>query len=157
FVGKPDLQRQEGETEDKYGQRVFRQAMGDPNTKNLCLNPELGKPDPNFKTVTGKNVPAEGIDLDGQDSRINGKAAPNACAHEDFVGMNGERGIDNQFFRLVGCSKSFQSTGQSNTYEIAMYTGEWGILLTLKGVTDLRNASNVEVGLYASADPIQLK
>ncbi len=156
FIGKPDLQRQEGEAEDKYGQRVFRQAMGDPNIKNLCLNPELGKPDPNFKTVTGKNVPADGIDLDGQDSRLGGKAAPNTCAHDDFLGLHGEHGIDNQFFRLVGCSKSFQSTGQSNTYEIAMYTGEWGILITLKGVNDLRNASNVEVGLYASADPIQL-
>jgi hypothetical protein len=56
----------------------------------------------------------------------------------------------------VGCSKSYQSTGQSNTYEIAMYTGEWAILITLKGVKDLRNSSNVEVGIYASADPIQL-
>ena len=156
FVGKQDLQRQEGETEDKYVRRVFTQAMGDPNTKNLCLNPELGKPDPNFRTVTGKDVPADGIDLDGQDSHINGKAAPGTCAHDDFRGMHGERGIDNQFFRVVGCSKSFQSTGQSNTYEITMYTGSWGILLTLKGATDLHNAKDVEVGFYANADPIQL-
>jgi hypothetical protein len=156
FVSKPELQRQEGEVEDKYVRRVFTQAMSDPNTKNLCLNPELGKADPNFRTVTGRNVPADGIDLDGQDSHANGKPAPGTCAHDDFRGLNGERGIDNQFFRVVGCSKSFQSTGQSNTFEIAMYTGEWGILITLKGVTDLRNASNVEVGFYASADPIQL-
>ena len=44
FIGKPDLQRQEGEAEDKHGQRVFRQAMGERNIKNLCPNPELGKP-----------------------------------------------------------------------------------------------------------------
>jgi hypothetical protein len=156
FVSKPDLQRQEGEVEDKYVRRVFTQAMGDPNVKNLCLNPELGKPDPKFRTVTGKNVAADGIDLDGQDSRANGKPAPGTCAHDDFRGMNGERGVDNQFFRVVGCSKSYQSTGQSNTYEIGMYVGEWGILLTLKGVDDLQNAKNVEVGFYASADPIQL-
>jgi hypothetical protein len=156
FVSKVDLQRQEGEPEDKYFRRVYGQAMGDPSTRNLCLNPELGKPDPNWRTVTGKDVPAEGIDLDGQDSRANGKPAPGTCAHDDFRGMNGERGVDNQFFRLVGCSKSFQSTGQSNTYEIEMYTGSWGILLTLKGVNDLHNAKNVEVGFYANADPIQL-
>ncbi len=156
FVGKPDLQRQDGEVEDKYVRRVFTQAMSDPNTKNLCMNPELGKPDPNFKTVTGKNVAADGIDLDGQDSRINGKAAPNTCPHDDFRGMNGEHGIDNQFFRLVGCSKSWQSTGLSNQYEIEMYTGAWGILITLKGAQDLRNAKDVEVGIYANADPIQL-
>jgi hypothetical protein len=156
FVERPDLQRKDGEVEDQYVRRVFTQAMSDPNTKNLCLNPELGKPDPNFKTVTGKNIQVDGIDLDGQDSRINGKAAPNTCPHDDFAGLNGERGIDNQFFRVVGCSKSWQSTGQSNTYEIEMYTGAWGILITLKGAGDLRNAKDVEVGMYASADPIQL-
>jgi hypothetical protein len=156
FVSKPELQRHEGEVEDQYVRRVFTQAMSDPNTKNLCLNPELGKPDPNFKTVTGKNVAADGIDLDGQDSRLNGKPAPNTCAHDDFRGTNGERGIDNQFFRLVGCSKSWQSTGLSNQYEIEMYTGAWGILITLKGAGDLRNAKDVEVGIYANADPIQL-
>jgi hypothetical protein len=156
FVTKQDLQRHEGEAEDKYVRRVFGQAMSDPNAKNLCLNPELGKPDPNFRTVTGKNVPADGIDLDGQDSRANGKPAPGTCAHDDFRGLNGERGVDNQFFRVVGCSKSFQSTGQSNTFEISMYAGEFAILLTLKGVNDLQNSKDVEVGFYASADPIQL-
>jgi hypothetical protein len=156
FVSKAELQRHEGEVEDQYVRRIFTQAMSDPNTKNLCLNPELGKPDPNFKTVTGKNVPADGIDLDGQDSHSNGKAAPNTCPHDDFAGMNGERGIDNQFFRLVGCSKSWQSTGLSNQYEIEMYTGAWGILITLKGAGDLRNAKDVEVGIYANGDPIQL-
>ena len=156
FVGRPDLQRHEGEVEDQYVRRVFGQAFNDPNVKNLCLNPELGKPDPNFRTVTGKDVPADGIDLDGQDSRANGRPAPGTCAHDDFRGMHGERGIDNQFFRLVGCSKSYQSTGLSNAYETEMYTGAWGILITLKGVQDLRNADNVEVGIYANADPIQL-
>jgi hypothetical protein len=156
FVDKPELQRKEGEVEDQFVRRVFTQAMSDPNTKNLCLNPELGKPDANFKTVTGKNVPADGIDLDGQDSHVKGKAAPNTCAHDDFVGMNGERGIDNQFYRLVGCSKSWQPSGISNSYEIEMYTGAWGILITLKGAEDLRNAKDVEVGIYANGDPIQL-
>jgi hypothetical protein len=159
FSATPEGHRHDGESDQDYARRVNQGAQAlstAPNGQNLCLNPEAGGPDPHFRVVTGKNVPAEGIDLDGQDSHVNGKAAPNTCAHDDFMGVNGERGIDNQFFRLVGCSKSFQSTGQSNTYEIAMYTGEWGILITLKGVNDLRNASNVEVGMYASADPIQL-
>jgi hypothetical protein len=156
FVNRPDLQRHDGEGEQTYVQRVFGAGMTDPNVHNLCLNPELGKPDPRFRTVTGKNVQADGIDLDGQDSRANGKPAPGTCAHDDFRGMNGERGVDNQFYRVVGCSKSYQSTGQSNTYEIEMYTGAWGILITLKGVTDMRNSKDVEVGIYANADPLQL-
>jgi hypothetical protein len=159
FAQTPEGHRRDGESDQDYARRVNQASQvlsTAPNGQNLCMNPEAGGPDSHFRIVTGKNVPAEGIDLDGQDSRLNGKAAPNTCAHDDFRGLNGERGVDNQFFRLVGCSKSFQSTGQSNTYEIAMYTGEWGILITLKGVNDVHNASNVEVGLYASADPIQL-
>src|SRR6201999_1920390 len=42
------------------------------------------------------------------------------------------------------------------TIDIPMYAGEWGILLTLRGVHDPRNSDNVEVGIYASADPLQL-
>jgi hypothetical protein len=156
FVGKPELQRQPDEVEDKYIQRVFRQSMSDPNAKNLCLNPELGKPDPNWRSVKSADLQVDGIDLDGQDSRARGKPARNTCAHDDFRGTHGERGIDNQFYRLVGCSKSFQSTGQSNTFEIEMYTGSWGILLTLSGVDSTQNDPDVEVGLYANADPLQL-
>jgi hypothetical protein len=159
FSSTAEGHQHEGESDQDYARRVnqgFQALSTAPNGQNLCMNPEAGVPDPHFRVVTGKNVPAEGIDLDGQDSHRQGKAAPNTCSHDDFRGMNGERGVDNQFFRLVGCSKSFQSTGLSNSYEIEMYTGAWGILITLKGVNDLHNASDVEVGIYANADPIQL-
>ena len=152
-------QRHEGESDADYARRIqtAASALGTaPNGDNLCMHPESGAPDPHYRTVTGLNVPADGIDLDGQDSRANGRPAPNTCPHDDFRGMNGERGIDNQFFRVVGCSNSFQSTGQSNTYEVEMYTGDWGILITLKGVHDLHNQKDVEVGIYANADPIEL-
>jgi len=152
-------QRHEGESDADYARRIqtAAAALGTaPNGDNLCMHPESGAPDTHYRTVTGLNVPVYGIDLDGQDSRANGRPAPNTCPHDDFRGMNGERGIDNQFFRVVGCSNSFQSTGQSNTYEIEMYTGAWGILITLKGVHDLHNQKDVEVGIYANADPIEL-
>jgi hypothetical protein len=157
FVGKPELQRQEGEVEDKYLQRVFRSAMSDPDTKNLCHNPELGKPDPNWRIVTGPDVPVDGgINLDGQNSRARDRPAAGTCAHEDFRSFNGERGIDNQYFRAVGCTRSYQPTGSSIPWSIEMLTGAWGILITLSGVDDIRNDRDVEVGIYANADPIQL-
>lgn len=156
FVDSPELRRQEGEVEDQYIQRVFRAAMSNADIKNLCANPELGGPDPTYRTVTSTSVRAYGIDLDGQASRTNGAPAANACAHSDFTGMNGERGVDNQFFRAVGCNKSFQSTGSSNIFGTEMLTGAWGILIALKGVDDLRNDDEVEVTIVANADPIQL-
>ena len=159
FEASAEGKRHEGESDADYARRVAAGALAlgtAPNGDNLCMHPESGAADPHYKTVSGLNVPVDGIDLDGQDSRANGRPAPNTCPHDDFRGMNGERGIDNQFFRVVGCSNSFQSTGQSNTYEIEMYTGAWGILITLKGVHDLHNQKDVEVGIYANADPIEL-
>ena len=127
-----------------------------PSGKNACLNPEAFEPDPGFRTVDGADAKAYGIDLDGEHSRSAGKPARGTCAHNDLVGLNGERGIDNQFFRVVGCSNSFQSTGQSNTYEIELHTGSWGILMTLDRLDDIRNDDDVEVGFFANADPIEL-
>jgi hypothetical protein len=143
------------ESEEETRRRFFANIMG-PDSKDYCRNPEAGGPDPNFRTITGPNVPAYGIDLDGQDATMKRKPAPGTCAHDDFKGMEGEHGVDNQFFRAVGCSNSFQSTGQSNTFEIEMLTGSWGILITLSGVDDIRNDADVEVGIYANADPIEL-
>lgn len=155
FLGREDLQQREGEKEDLYIRRLFGAAFSDDTVRNLCMNPELGKPDPLYRTVSGEGVPVYGIDMDGVDSRGD-VAAPGTCAHDDFPGMDGTPGIDNQFYRAVGCLESYQSTGLSNSYEIEMLTGSWGILMTLSGVDDIVNDDEVEVGFFANNDPIQL-
>ncbi len=154
FVGRDELRREEGEMEEAFLQRVFRDAMSNPDVQNLCLNPELGSPDPEFKVVSAG--PAHGIDMTGRVERRDGPAAPGTCAYDSFTGFNGEQGIDNQYYRVVGCNVSYQSTGQSNTFAVEMLTGSWGILITLSGVDDLVNDDHVEVGFYANGDPIQL-
>jgi hypothetical protein len=136
----------------KSVERYFAETVN----QNICGNPKAAGPDANFRTVSGANVLVYGIDLDGKDSRIKDKPIAGGCSHDDFVGFNGERGIDNQFFRVVGCSNSFQSTGQSNSFEVEMYTGSWGILITLNGVDDILNDREVEIGIYSNADPIEL-
>ncbi|MGI9294018.1 MAG: hypothetical protein ACR2PS_08550 [Pseudomonadales bacterium] len=156
FHNLPALRRQESEAEDKHVRRVFRAAFSGEETKNYCLNPELGSSRSTFRTVSGKNLAAEGIDLDGVHSESEDKPTTGTCRHDDFLGEDGQRGVDNQFFRVVGCSKSFQSTGLSNTYSIEMLTGAWGILIALNGVDDLHNDDYVEVGIHANADPIRL-
>ena len=130
--------------------------MNDPNQANPCMNPEKFEPDPKYRTVKVPDIKAWGIDIDGRDSRAKGKPMPGTCAHTDLVGMNGEHGIDNQFYRLVGCDKAYQSTGPANGWTIEMHTGAWGILITLSGVDDIRNDDSVEVGFFANADPIEL-
>jgi hypothetical protein len=111
-------------------------------------------PDANWRLVSG-DVEADGIDLDAQQS-VPGKRSTSTCAHQDFRGPGGQRGIDNQFYRVVGCTAGFQSTGQANGWQTEMYAGSWGILVSVKGIDDIRNDPDIEVGIFANSDPIQL-
>jgi len=129
--------------------RIYQTAAMAPNGENLCANPRAA-PDPFFRTVNAKHLPVEGIDLDGQRSHREGKAMPGTCSHDDFDG------VDNQMYRVLGCIHGYQSTGVANKFETEMLTGAWAILVSLEGVHDLQNDPDVAVGLYASADPIQL-
>lgn len=139
--------RREGESDENYMARLRAAAQNlgtAADGRNLCLHPEAGAPDPHFRTVNGSGFPVFGIDLDGR------------TTDEDFPGTDGGTGVDNQWFRVVGCSRSYQSTGQSNTYNIGMLTGSWGILFSLRGVDDIFEDDHVEVSIFANADPIRL-
>lgn len=158
FAASAEGQRREGESDAEYNGRLragaMRLATG-PGGENLCANPEAGAPDPNMHPVVGA-FPVYGIDLDGQNSTATGRAASATCAHQDFRGMNGERGIDNQFYRAIGCTRTFQLGGQGNDFASEMLTGSWGILIELEDVQDLRNDNNVTVKFFANNDPVQL-
>lgn len=143
----PAGKRRRAESDMDYEKRLqqgARQVLTAENGENLCMNPRAGGPDPHFRTITGSAIPVDGIDLDGR------------VSPEDFNGLDGKPGVDNQFFRAVGCSQSFQPTGLSNQFKTEMLTGSWGILIKLSDVDDIRNDENVKVGIYANADPIQL-
>lgn len=152
----PTGQRGANEDQESYERRLSRLAHTAPNGQNLCLHPEAGGADPNWRMVSGRNLKVSGIDLDGQASVDGSRTTGETCAHEGFRGVNGDRGIDNQLYRVVGCTTGFQSTGAANGFQTEMLTGSWGILISLSGVDDLRNDPDVEIGIYANADPIQL-
>jgi hypothetical protein len=156
FQASPAGQRNGGEADEAYQRRTLIAAHTAPNGQNICMHPEASQADPGWRSVSGATVRVDGIDLDGQDSAPGKRPAAGTCGHQDFQGTSGQRGIDNQFYRVVGCIPGFQSTGQANGWKIEMYTGAWGILITLKGVDDPRNDPDVQVGIYANADPIQL-
>ena len=151
----PIGQRRPDETADTYERRMLA-SVHTANGQNTCLHPELGATDPGWRMVSGRNLKVGGIDLDGQPSTVGKRPATGTCAHDDFQGAQGEAGVDNQFYRMIGCTAGFQSNGQANLWQTEMYTGSWGVLISLKGVDDLRNDADVQVGIYANADPIQL-
>jgi len=158
FAATPEGKRRAEESDTDYTKRLAAGGnafMTAPNGQNLCMNPEAGKPDPSLHAVSG-DVPAYGIDLDGQDSRAKGRAASGTCAHDDFRGIDGERGIDNQFFRAVGCTNTLAPGGQANDFGTQMAVGEWGILIALENVQDARNDNDIVVRLYANNDPMEV-
>jgi hypothetical protein len=144
--------RKDGETLDAYERRLEVSASTSPGGQNMCLHPEVSSPDANWRMVSGRNLKVAGIDLDAG----GGEQGDATCAQEDFAGLNGERGVDNQFYRVVGCTTGYQSSGLANSFQIEMHTGSWGILISLKGVDDAQNDPDVEVGIYSNGDPIQL-
>lgn len=152
FKLTPIGRRTPGESDEAYQQRLEdgREALSTlEGGENICMHPELAEPDPHFRTVESSDVPVYGISLEGAETF----GADPALA---FPALEGDGRVENQFFRTVGCSRSWQSRGQSNGYVIEMLTGAWGIVFSLSGVDDITNDDQVEVGIHANGDPIQL-
>jgi len=111
------------------------------NRANVYIHPET-YPDPGLVGVTGKI--AEGINLDGNDKT-------------GFVSPDGEKGIDNTFYKTLGCWKTYrgperQSSG-ALTFNDGMRNGSWTIVIVVHGKgNDPMNDKNVRVGFYMSDD-----
>ncbi len=103
-------------------------------------------PDPHIKTVTGKV--GYGFNLDGRDG-------PN-----DFVDPeSGERGVDNQLYRVLGCfvpDRAFPPDRPG--YPATMWDmprdamPAW--VIEISGIDDASKAGDVTVGIYRATAPI---
>jgi len=119
---------------------------------DACKDPTVG-PDPGHIELTG-NAAIVGIDLDGQHSE---KAGGEQCAHDDFISPDGTRGIDNQYWRLMGCVKGYRpdglfdrlsSTGRSTTENAHSQ------LLELTLIEGTRDNGKVRVQIFTGAGPV---
>lgn len=123
------------------------QAFG-PNGTNICTNPDMFDR-PLLKTVKGAH--SWGLDLDGDST---GKGGRDTCDHEEFVSPTGEKGIDNQEYRVMGCTMNWRGAeGQPSEYDVGtrqfIASGEWTQVILLRGVDSLAHDDNVEV-IYAN-------
>lgn len=123
---------------------------------DACQDP-LSQPDPGYLTLDGPAKVA-GLDLDGVDSTKDASGA-NACAHDDFTSPEGERGVDNQAWRLMGCVRGYRPNDlmdrlhQSNTM---IKEGGYAILMEISGMDDPRDDDAVEVQFLSAAAPVTL-
>ena len=81
---------------------------------------------------------------------LDGKIGPN-----DFTSPEGEPGIDNQLFRVLGCINSYRDShganDELNSLEIIKENYN-RLLIELNGVTSLKNSDHVVVMVYRGLD-----
>lgn len=139
------LQRKENEIE--LTQRWQASAFG-PNGTNICSQPDMFNDRPPMRTVQSKF--AWGLDLDDG-------SAGEGCAHDSFQTPTGEKGIDNQEYRALGCTLEWRGidgiAGDNQTGMRQFFaSGEWTQVILLRGVDSLQNDSEVEVILANTPD-----
>jgi len=116
-----------------------------PNDTNICTQPEMFDR-PVMRSVQSRL--AWGLDLDGADGPVSDDSG--ACAQQDFVSPAGEKGIDNQEYRALGCTLEFRGKdGTSGEIGSGMQqflkSGEWTQVILLRGVDSFVSDDDVEV------------
>jgi len=101
------------------------------------------EPDPfKFKEPVSKIAP--GFNLDGK------------VDADDFESADGEKGIDNQFYRAYGCVEDLRPAGFLDTFQ-NKYMRQYNYSRTLVELTDvdsLVNDDDVSVSFYRGLDPL---
>jgi len=146
------LQRPENAQE--YARSWKDDFITGPGGENVCNNAKSFLDDPRHPPFRGVQSPvAFGLNLDGT---TDGRATPNSCEHPKFAGLNGEPAVDNQLYRALGCVKVYdgdiRARGGDTPAEQRTRRALDLYLIELRGLDDLRNDDDVEVGIYSTAD-----
>ena len=139
------LKENEAELDRRWQAGVFG-----PNGTNICSQPDMFPGRPEFRTVQSKF--AWGLDLDAAGKSGSSKA--DTCEHDSFQTPAGEQGIDNQLYRVLGCTLEWRGVdGIAGDQEVGMRqfhaSGEWTQVILLRGVNSLVRDDSVEV-IYAN-------
>jgi hypothetical protein len=128
---------------------VYRKmAERGPNGENVCKTP-WAAPDPQMYTLSGDLN--DGLDLDG--SADASHSDDYTCPHKQYVGSDGQAGVDNQIGRILACTSGFREKGTIVPYFTqVMRDGMWSMLIDISGVDDVRNDPDVTVDFYTGDD-----
>ena len=142
------------EKQDEYrsnDQKVLRIISNrGPKGENVCEVP-TSVPDPGFRVAQGGIQ--EGLNLKGP----GGPSHDQICKHVELTNPSGETSVDNQLSRVLACVQHRRADGFFPKYFVnQMRSGEFAYLIEITGIDESRTEGDVQVGLYASADPIVL-
>ncbi len=120
---------------------------------NVCLLPGIA-PDPG--NAGPQATAARGLNLDGHDGT--GPVPAITCPHKNYVSETGEKGIDNQFYAVTGCTAGLQG-GKGLWHQVLneeWRSGAVSLLIQVSGIDDERNDDDVDVTLlYSEDDPVK--
>jgi hypothetical protein len=119
-----------------------------PACENVWFSPEVIADPLPFREVRGRI--AHGLDLDGQ------QPAGASCPHEEFVSPDGGRGIDNQYYRFIGCDKALTAFADEPVRRSIAQNLIYRLLLEIRGVDDESNDPSVDVTIFRGRDPLVL-
>jgi hypothetical protein len=134
----------------------FKQLFPDDGHKRALLDTQLRREIDGWYPTTAPESfqfrqaggpTAYGLNLDG-------KVGPN-----DFTSPEGERGIDNELYRVLGCVRNYRPPeGAIQGFDNDEITKDIynRILIELSGVDSLVNDDDVQVMMYRGRDPILL-
>ena len=126
---------------------------------------------PNGGTIVGTELTREGLKvfpddhaaqfpyLETQGNVAIGLNLDGKVGEKDFTSPDGEKGIDNAFYRVTGCNAQFRGPeGQLQLFANKQIPG-FGfnrMMIEISGVDNLENAPNVDVTIYRGRDPLVL-
>ena len=118
-----------------------------PNNTNICADPETFPDRATQLEYQGKV--AIGLDLDG---------GQGSCGHSEFSGPKGERGIDNQAYRAMGCTRNYRGVdGKAGDIvrgaRQALLSGEHSMVMIVRGIDSFDRDDDVEI-VFASTDDL---
>lgn len=125
-------------------QQAYRDYARGPDGGDICTNFDR------FQRAAGRTVQGSigpGLDLDGGGDDADGAKG---CAQRDFTSPSGERGIDNQTWRALGCFKIFRGTAArppdtGAQFGLSLANGENAQVIVLRGIDSLVQDDHVEV------------
>jgi hypothetical protein len=130
---------------EKELERAWKLSAFGPNDTNVCSQPDMFD-HPLLHTV--KSPLGWGLDLDGDGGK--GAAGADGCAQQDFTSPTGDKGVDNQEYRAMGCKREWRGAdGMPSDQAVGMkqfyVSGEWTQVILLRGVDSLEHDDDVEV------------
>lgn len=133
---------------------LFAEKFPDDGTKRTVVETQLKLEGENWHSTGAEGTIVPYREPQGNVSyglNLDGEVGPN-----DFQNPEGEEGIDNQFYRVVGCTNNYMTAGSLrhfvNVFMVQYNNNRW--MFELTGVDDLINDGDVILTTYRGRDPL---